>query len=79
MYICMYTQKLEEDILQNTNDFYLFGAEMGVELARCGKKLRESFLLVTILSFPVSELYENITHAFFKQGMVSNQIQQEFW
>ena len=78
MYICMYTQKLEEDILQNTNDFYLFGAEMGVELARCRNKLRESFLLVTILSFPVSELYENITHVFFKQGMVSNQIQQEF-
>ena len=51
---------------------------MGVELARCRNKLRESFLLVTILSFPVSELYENITHAFFKQGMVSNQIQQEF-
>ena len=62
---------------------------MGVELARCGEKnMRGSFLLVTVLSFPVSELYESIiTHAFFgggvypcifKQGMVSNQMQQEF-
>lgn len=42
MYICLYKQKLEEDILQNTNDFYLFGAEMGVELARCGKKTEEA-------------------------------------
>ena len=80
MYICMYRQKLEEDILQNTNDFYLFGTEMGVELARCGEKnMRGSFLLVTVLSFPVSELYESIiTHAFLGGGFTHAFLNKEW-
>ena len=62
------------------NDFYLFGAEMGVELARCGEKnLRGSFLLVTVLSFPVSELYESITHAFLNKEWSVTKCSRNFY